>query len=84
MFDARICEKSNEPSVVLGSRASMPSMNTLVCLALVPRMNTSDWPPGPPVCKTIRPGTSWSTSGRVRRCFCAMSSAVITVTLLAT
>ena len=44
----------------------MPSISTLVWLELVPRMNTEVTPPGPPVCTTFRPGTSLSTSAKVR------------------
>jgi hypothetical protein len=39
--------------------------------------------PGPPVCTTLSPGTSRRTSGRVRNCRRSISSAVMTVTLLA-
>ena len=47
-------------------------------------MNTEVTPPGPPVCTTLRPGMSLSTSAKVRSWRAAMSSAVTTVTLLAT
>ena len=62
----------------------MPSMNTLVWLELVPRMNTEVSPPGPPVCTTLSPGMSLSTSAKVRSWRASMSAAVTTVMLLAT
>src|SRR6185369_4215554 len=52
--------------------------------ALVPRMKTEVWPPGPPVCTMLRPGTLARASGTVRRCSRSMSAAVMTVTELAT
>ena len=53
-------------------------------LEFVPRMNTEVTPPGPPVCTTFSPGTSLSTSAKVRSWRASMSSAVTTVMLLAT
>ena len=58
-------------------------MNTLVWLELVPRMKTEVCPPGPPVCTTLSPGMSLSTSAKVRSWRASMSAAVTTVTLLA-
>ena len=61
----------------------MPSMSTLTWFALVPRMKTEVWPPGPPVCTMLRPGTLARASGTVRRCSRSISAAVMTVTELA-
>src|ERR1700761_3325104 len=82
MSEGRTWPKSNAP--VVGSLTSTPSISTLTWLELVPRMNTEVWPPGPPLCTMLRPGASFSTSGRVVSCLRAMSSAVIRVMLLAT
>src|SRR3954462_1779340 len=75
--------KSNERLGLLGSLTSMPSMITLTWFALVPRMKTEVWPPGPPVCTMLRPGTLARASGTVRRCSRSISAAVMTVTELA-
>src|ERR1700730_15115100 len=47
-------------------------------------MNTEVSAPGPPCCTTLRPGMSLTTSARVRSWRAATSSAVTTLTLLAT
>src|SRR6478752_9183775 len=75
--------KSNERLGLLGSLTSMPSISTLTWCELVPRMKTEVWPPGPPVCTMLRPGTLASASGSVRRCSRSISAAVMTVTELA-
>src|SRR5262245_2857849 len=77
------CAKSNAPFGVLGSLASMPSINTLTWFEFVPRMKTEVWPPGPPDCTTLRPGTAPSPSGTVRYFWRSMSADVITVIELA-
>src|ERR1700753_2885505 len=45
-------------------------------------MKTEVWPPGPPDCTTFMPGTRFRISVTVRSCCAAISSAVMTVTLL--
>src|SRR5262249_61572991 len=78
------CAKSNAPFGVVGSLASMPSINTLTWFEFVPRMKTEVWPPGPLDCTTLRPGTALSASGTVRYCWRSISADVITVIELAT
>src|SRR5262249_31328026 len=72
------------PFGVEGSPTSMPSINTLVWLELVPRMKTEVSPPGPPVWTTFKPGAVFSASGTVRYCWVWMSLSVMIVTELAT
>ncbi len=67
---------------MLGLLTSMPSINTLTWLALLPRMKTDVCPPGPPVCTTSTPGTVLSASGTVRNCSRSISAAVMTLTEL--
>src|SRR5262245_60707911 len=76
--------KSNAPFGVVGSLASTPSISTFTWFEFVPRIKTEVWPPGPPVCTTLRPGTALSASGTVRYCWRSMSADVITVIELAT